>query len=180
MWIKVIEDGLTNDYEAKSKWIAAGFIFIGLIFCVYILFSTLPASMLLGVTLTSVGLLSAYLTAKLNPSIPVSWSKSLLIFFTGMFFLFIGMATLSSMGLVVGIFFLFGTLNNLYLAYRTRQDTTSFAWILHALVSGYFAIDILSNTTTLSADTIGLYVAINLISDGVVILYSGRRIYIRP
>jgi len=180
MWIKIIDDGLTNDYESKSKWIASLFIFIGLIFCVYILFSSLSTSAVLGTTLTTVGLISAYLTAKLNPRTIVSWSKSLLIFLTGLVFLFVGMDTLATMGVVVGLFFLFETLNDLYLAYRTRQDTTAYAWGLHALLSAFFALDILLNTSTLQADTIGLYVAVNLISDGLVVLYSGRRIYIRP
>ena len=180
MWIKIIDDGLTNDYESKSKWIASLFIFIGLIFCIYILFSPLSPSTVLGTTLTTVGLISAYLTAKLNPGTIVSWSKSLLIFFTGLVFLFIGIDTLTTMEVVVALFFLFETLNDLYLVYLTRRETTAYAWGLHAVISGWFTLDILLNTSTLQADTIGLYVAINLISNGLVVLYSGRRIYIRP
>ncbi|MDA3945432.1 MAG: hypothetical protein PF439_01970 [Helicobacteraceae bacterium] len=180
MWIKVVKDGLSDDYERKSKWISALFFSVGTIILIYVLFSELATSSILGVTLTGIGLLSAYLTAKMSPSTPASWSKTLLIFFTGLFFLFVGMATLTSMGVLVGIFFLLGTLNNLYLAYLTRKDSTAYAWIMHALISGFFAIDILLHTSTLTANTIGLYIAINLMVDGLVVLYSGRNIFIRP
>jgi len=175
-----MHDGHSNDYENKSKWIASAFIFIGLIMIIYLLFSPLKASAILGAALTTIGLFSAYLTAKLNPMIPVSWSKSLLIFFTGMIFLFVGLETLTSMGILVGLFFLFVTLNDIYLAYVTRKDATAYAWVFHTIVNGYFAVDILMHTSTLTANTIGIYIAINLITDGFVILYSGRKIFIRP
>ena len=180
MWIKNIEDGLSNDYETKSKWIAALFILVGLTIAFYSLFSPQTPSAILGVALTVSGLLSAYLTAKLNLKIPVSWLKSLLIFFTGMFFLFIGLDTLATIGLVVGLFFLFGTFNNLYLTYLTRKNSTAIAWFLHAMVSATFAIEILLNINTLTGTEISLYVAINLIADALVVLYSGRTIFIRP
>jgi len=180
MWIKNFEDGMSNDYEAKSKWIAALFIFVGVAIIFYALFSPQTPSAILGVALTASGLLSAYLTAKLNLKIPVSWLKSLLIFFTGMFFLFISLDTLATLGLVVGLFFLFGTLNNLYLSYLTRKDSTAIAWLLHALISAAFAIDILLNTDLLTGTQISLYVAINLIADALAVLYSGRTIFIRP
>lgn len=171
---------MSNDYERKSKWISALFISIGTVIFIYTLFSQLAMSSILGVALTSIGLLSAYLTAKLNPWTPASWSKALLILFTGLFFLFIGMATLTSMSLLVGSFFLLGIVNNLYLAYLTRQDATAYAWIMHAVISTVFAFDILLHTTTITANAIGLYVAFNLVMDGVVVLYSGRQIFIRP
>lgn len=180
MWIKIIKDGLSNDYETKSKWISSLFIFIGLIIIIYTIFSTLTTNAILGAALTTVGLVSAYLTAKLNPHTPASWAKALLILFTGFVFLFIGLATLASMGVLVGLFLLLGMLTNLYLAYLTRNDSTKYAWIIHAFVSGFFALYILFNTDTLTANTIGLFVAINLIADGLVVLYSGRNIYIRP
>jgi len=180
VWIKNIENGMSNDYEAKSKWIAALFMFVGFGIAFYSLFSPQTPSAILGVALTASGLLSAYLTAKLNLKIPVSWLKSLLIFFTGMFFLFIGLDTLATIGLVVGLFFLFGTLNNLYLSYLTRKDSTAVAWLLHAIISAIFAVDILLDTTSVTGTQISLYVAINLISDALVVLYSGRTIFIRP
>ncbi len=180
MWIKIVKNGLSNDYERKSKWISALFFSVGTIIFIYTLFSELATSSILGVALTSIGLLSAYLTSKINPKTPASWSKALVIFFTGLFFLFVGMATLTSMGVLVGIFFLLGTLNNLYLAYLTRKDSTAYAWIIHAFISGIFAVDILLHTSTLTANTIGLYVAFNLMIDGLVVLYSGRNIFIRP
>ena len=176
----MVKDGISNDYEAKSKWISTTFIFIGLIMIIYLLFSPQHTDTILGIALTTIGLLSSYLTAKLNPKVPVSWSKSLLIFFTGIFFLFLGLSTLTSIGLLIGLFFLFGTGNNLLLAYKTRKEPTRYAWLIHAFISGFFAFDILLNTATLSSNTIGLYVAINLISDGLVVLYSGRTVFIRP
>ncbi len=175
-----MNDGLSNDYETKSKWISAIFITIGLIITVYTIFSTLTTSTILGVALTTIGLFSAYLTAKMNPFTPASWSKALILFFTGVFFLLIGVASLTSMSMLIGIFFLLGTVNNIYLAYLTRKDATTYAWAMHALISGFFAIDILAHSNTMSANTIALYVAVNLIADGLVVLYSGRHIYIRP
>ncbi len=175
-----MHDGISNDYETKSKWISAIFITIGLIIVIYTIFSTLTTGKILGIALTSIGLISAYFTAKMNPSTPASWSKVLILFFTGLFFLFVGMASLTSMNMLIGIFFLLGTLNNIYLAYLTRKDSTVYAWLIHALVSGFFAIDILVHCESVSANTLGLYVAINLISDGLAVLYSGRHIYIRP
>jgi len=180
VWIKIIEDGISNDYETKSKWIAALFILVGLTIAFYALFSPQTPSTILGVSLTVTGLLSAYLTAKLNLNIPVSWLKSLLIFFTGIFILFIGLDTLATIGLVVGLFFLFGTFNNLYLTYLTRKSPTAIAWFLHAIVSATFAIEILLNIDALTGTEISLYVAINLIADALAVLYSGRTIFIRP
>jgi len=171
---------MSNDYESKSKWIAALFIFVGLVIAIYSLFSPQTPSSILGVALTASGLFSTYLTAKLNLKIPISWLKSLLIFFTGMLFLFIGLDTLATIGLVVGLFFLFGTFNNLYLTYLTRKSSTAVAWFLHAIVSGTFAVDILLNTESLTGTQISLYIAINLIADALVVLYSGRTIFIRP
>jgi len=180
LWIKIVKDGLSDDYESKSKWISAIFIAIGLIIMVYTLFSTLTTSAVLGVALTTIGLISGYLTAKINPFVPGSWSKAMILLLTGLFFLFVGMASLTSMAIMIGIFFLLGTLNNLYMAYLTRRDATAYAWILHALASGFFALSILLSSDTPSANTIGLYVGLNLIADGLVVLYSGRHIYIRP
>lgn len=180
MWIKIVEDGHSNDYENRSKWIASSFLIAGLTMILYLLVSPLQASAILGVALTTIGLFSSYLTAKLNPMTPVSWSKSLLIFFTGMIFLFVGLETLTSMGILVGLFFLFVTLNDIYLAYVTRQNATAYTWGLHGILSGYFALDILMHTSSLTANTIGIYIALNLITDGLVVLYSGRKVFIRP
>jgi len=179
MWVKVVQDGLSNDFEGKSRWIGSSFILLGLLTILYILFSPQTPTTVLGVSLTIVGLFSTYLTAKLNMHQRSSWSKSLLLFFTGAAFLFIGLSTISSIDLLVGLFFLFSTINNLYLAYKTRKDSTAVAWIIHALVSGIFATVLLTDPT-LSIYTIGLFIAINLISDGLVVLYSGRTIFIRP
>jgi len=180
VWIKTVKDGMSDDYETKSKWISSLFIFVGLAIIIYTLFSPIKQDAILALALTTIGLISSYLTAKMNPHTPASWSKALIIFITGLIFLFIGMSTLTSMGYLVGTFFLFGTLSNLYLAYTTRSNSTKYAWLVHALVSGFFALDILLHADSVTANIIGLYVAINLIFDGFVVLYSGRVVFIRP
>lgn len=180
MWIKIVKNGLSNDYESKSKWIGALFIAVGTAVFIYTLFSPLATGSVLGVALTGIGLLSAYLTAKLNPSTPASWSKALLIFFTGLIFLFGNMTSLTSISLIVGLFLLLKTANDLSLAYLTRKDATAYAWVIHALVTAAFAADILLHTSTIAVKTVALYVAFNLIMDGLAVLYSGRKIFIRP
>ncbi len=175
-----MNDGMSNGYETKSKWISSLFIFVGVAIIIYTLFSPLQPDAILALALTTIGLLSTYLTAKMNPHTPASWLKALLIFVTGLIFLFVGISSLTSMGYLVGSFFLLGTLNNLYLAYITRSSNTRYAWLLHALVSGFFAFDILLHTNSITTNIIALYIAINLIFDGFVVLYSGRVVYIRP
>ncbi len=180
MWIKVLEDGISNEYEAKSKWMAALFIVIGIGIMIYTLFSPQTPSTILGVALTAGGILSTYLTAKLNIKVVGSWIKSVTIFATGILILFIGLDTLEALGLIVGLYFLFGTFSSLYLVYLTRKDSTAVAWFLHALVSAFFTIDLLMNPATLTETKISLYVVFNLIADAFVVLYSGRQIFIRP
>ncbi len=180
MWIKVLNDGLSNDYESKSRWIGALFIFIGIITSIYALFSVLSPSLILGVILTATGLVSTYLTAKINPNIPASWTKSLLIFLSGLILLFANISTPSLIALLIGIFFLLGTLNDLYFAYITRKDATAYAWSITALLNLLFAYQILSNMETIPADAIGVLISISLIANGIALIFSGRTIYIRP
>ena len=180
MWIKITKDGLSNNYESKSRWIGSLFITIGVIVSVYSIFSTLQTSSILGVTLTSVGIISAYLTAKINPNTHASWSKALLLFFSGLIFLLFNVSDFNAIALFIGSFFFLNSLNNIYLAYLTRRDSTAYAWAINALVSAVFAYLILSNTGTISANGIGLFVALSLIAEGLTLFYSGRKIYIRP
>ena len=180
MWIKIINDGLSDDYESKSKQIGSLFIVVGIITSIYTLFSVLSTSAVLGVTLTTVGLISAYCTAKMNLHTPASWIKSLLIFISGLLFLFINMSTLSTIAIIIGLFLFLEALNNLYLAYMTRKDATVYAWLLNALISITFAAIILSSRETIPADAIGLLVSLSLIADGFTVIFSGRKIFIRP
>lgn len=179
MWIKIVTDGLSDDYESKSRWISTLFIVVGLISYVYILFSALEFSSILGATLTIIGIISAYLTAKINLHIPASWTKALLIFFSGLIFLFSNISETSSIILYIGYFLLLMTINNFYLAYLTRQNSTAFAWIINALLNAIFTYLIFFSPAT-SVNDIGLFVAFSLIADGLTVLYSGRKIYIRP
>ena len=64
--------------------------------------------------------------------------------------------------------------------FEASKDSTAVAWLLHAIISAIFAVDILLDTTSVTGTQISLYVAINLISDALVVLYSGRTIFIRP
>jgi uncharacterized membrane protein HdeD (DUF308 family) len=180
LWIKITKDGLSNDYETKSRWIGSLFITIGFIVSVYSIFSTLSTSAILGVTLTSVGIISAYLTAKINPHTYASWSKALLLFFSGLIFLLFNISDFNAIAFFIGSFFFLNTLNNIYFAYLTRQDATAYAWAINALVSGIFAFIILSSTATISANGIGLFVSLSLIAEGLTLFYSGRKTYIRP
>jgi len=180
LWIKVVNDGMSYDYESKSKWIGSLFIFIGIITSIYALFSVLSTSTVLGIILTTIGLISAYLTAKINLHTPASWTKSLLIFISGLLFLFINLSTLSTIALIIGVFFFLEAVNNLYLAYITRKDATAYAWVINALLSITFAFIILSSTESIPADAIGLLVSLSLIADGFTVIFSGRYIFIRP
>ncbi|MCJ7765542.1 MAG: hypothetical protein MUP09_06325 [Thiovulaceae bacterium] len=180
MWIKITKDGSSDDYERKSRWIGSIFIIIGLIVSVYSIFSTLSTDTILGVALTSVGIISAYLTAKINPHTYASWRKALLIFFSGLIFLFFSISDSSTIAYFIGSFFFLNTLNNIYFAYLTRPDATAYAWAINSLVSALFAFIILSSTATISANGIGLFVALSLIAEGLTLFYLGRKIYIRP
>lgn len=171
---------MSNDYESKSKRIGSLFILVGIIVAIYTLFSPLTIHSILGVPLTAIGLLSIYLTNKINPSTPASWTKSLLITLTGVTFLLIDFSTLASITVFIGLFFLFGALNNFSFAYLTRQNATAYAWGLHGMLSLLFAYHILTNLQTVTDDQIGLYVALSLIADGLTLFYSGRKIFIRP
>ena len=179
MWIKVLEDGLCNDYATKSRGIGSFLLTVGFILSIYILFSPLSMPSILGIGLLFTGLFTGYFTAKMNPHVIASWSKTLLIFLTGLFFLFVKVEPIH-VSTILGLFFTAGMVNNFYLAYLTRQNTTAVAWSIHAVLSAYFAIDTLFYADQLSLDSIALFVAINLMADGLVVIYSGRKIFIRP
>lgn len=179
MWIKVLNDGLCNDYETKSSWIGTLFITVGFLLLLYIFISPLAMHAILGVGLLFIGLLSLYFTAKINPKVPVSWSKSLLILLTGFFFLFITTEP-THMKILAILFFMFGMLNNLYLAYLTRQNSTGVAWSIHALLSALFILDVIFNSEQLTLMLLAVFIAINIIVDGIIVMYSGRKVYIRP
>ena len=180
MWLKIVKNGLSDDYERKSRRISSLLIAAGVITSVYTLFSTVGFSTILGVALTAVGTLSAYLTQTMNRESAASWIKTMLLLFCGLLFLFSGLSGTPSVALVIGIFFVLSTLDNLYFAYLTRQNSTAFAWLANALATALFAYLILSNTETISTIGIGLSVALSLIADGLTVLYSGRTIFIRP
>jgi len=180
LWVKVVNDGMSDDYESKSKQIGSLFIIVGVVTSIYALFSVLSTTAVLGATLTTIGLISAYLTAKMNLDTPASWTKSLLIFISGLLFLFINMSTLSTIALIIGLFFLLEAVNNFYLAYMTRKDATAYAWVINALISMTFAFIILSSTESIPSDAIGLLVSLSLIADGFTVIFSGRYIFIRP
>jgi len=180
LWIKIINDGLSNDYESKSRWIGAVFIIASLIINVYTLFSPLAINTIAGVALTFLGLFSLYQTAKINPHTPASWSKALILLVAGVIFLLLGLSSMTSIGLVLGLLFLLGAINNAVFSYLTRRDATAFAWGAHALLSLFFAFTVLSNLETLTDNQVGLYLAITLLADGLTLLYSGRTVFIRP
>ena len=171
---------MSSDYESKSKQIGSLFIVIGVITSIYALFSVLSTTAVLGAILTTTGLISTYLTAKMNLYTPASWTKSLLIFISGLLFLFINMSTLSTIALIIGLFFLLEAVNNLYLGYITRGDATVYAWVINAFISMAFATIILTNIESIPADAIGMLVSLSLIADGFTVIFSGRNIFIRP
>ena len=180
MWIKVVNDGLSNNYETKSKKIGTLFIGIGTLTAIYTLFSPFYVSIILGTVLTFVGLVSSYLTAKMNMKIPASWTKSLLLFLIGMVFLFGNIVTDTTVAILIGLFFLIGSINDLYLAYITKKDATVYAWLINALLSIVFAYIVLAHRETIPSDALGLLVSLRLIVNGISVIFSGRMIYVRP
>ncbi len=180
MWIKIITDGLSNDYESKSRWLGAVFIIASFVVAVYTLFSPLPINIKLGMALGALGLFSLYQTAKINPHTSASWSKALLLLSTGALFLLFDLSGLPSIALVIGLFFIAAALNSAAFAYLTRRDSTAFVWGAHAFLNLFFAFYVLSNLNTLSDNQAGLWLAATFLADGLTLLYSGRTVFIRP
>lgn len=180
MWIKIISDDTHYDYESISRRMGSFFILIGVFTSIYAIFSILSSHSIIGVTLMISGLISAYMTAKINTNIISSWIKSILLFASGLLFLLLNIATPSTLALLIGLFFVLQSLNNLYFLYITRKDATSLAWGINVISTLLFAYILLSKYTTISENMIALLVAVGLIIDGITIIFSGRRIYIRP
>lgn len=177
MWIKVIKDNLSYNYEAKSKWIASLLIALGSICLIYTLFSAFSVNSIVGVTLTAAGILTLYLTSKINPRVSVSWARSILLLLGGLSVLFFGTSDLLSTPFLISIFFLLYALSSIYLAFQVQWDSAAYAWALNAFLSLLFAYFLFSSVET---KAIGLYIALSLAADGFTVLYSGRHIYIRP
>lgn len=180
MWIKVINDGLSGDYESKSRWAGSLFIIVATVSAIYTLFSACKTVSVLGVTLLSVAALSSYLTAKIDSLSMASWGKTILLLVAGIAVPFVNDIYPLSLAMVVGIFFLLNTANSIYLAFLTRRDATALAWAGNSLLSAFFSYIVLSDIDRIAENTIGLLVAAALIADGLTLLYSGRTIYIRP
>jgi uncharacterized membrane protein HdeD (DUF308 family) len=178
LWIKIVKNGLSNDYESKSRWIGALFIIIGIIAGVYASFSTFAPSVIISVTMVVSGLISFFLTKKLNPDTLASRIKTHLLILFGLLFLLFPYGE-STTALFIAILYFLGTMScALFFAYMTRQDRTALAWLSNALFAALFTYLVASQT--FSAKAIGLFIALTLIFDGLTILYSGRRTFIRP
>lgn len=177
MWIKVTKDNLTYNYEAKSRWIASLLITLGVISFIYTLFSAFSVRSIVGVTLAATGIVTLYLTAKINPDIYTSWARSILLFLGGLSILFFSGSDISSAGLFITVFFLLYALSSFYLAYQVQCGSTAYAWIFNALFNLLFAFLAFSAVEKIE---IGLCVTLGLVVDGLTVLYSGRHVYIRP
>jgi len=177
MWIKITKDNLSYNYEAKSKWIASLLIALGAISFIYSLFSAFSIRSIVGVTLAATGIVTLYLTAKINPHVYISWTRSILLLLGGLSILFFSMPDVSSAKFFITVFFLLYGLSGFYLAYRVQLDSTAYAWIANALLNLLFAYQAFS---AVDKAEIGLCITICLINDGLTVLYSGRQIYIRP
>lgn len=178
MWIKIVKNGLSDDYESKSKWIGSLFIIIGFIAAVYASFSTFAPSAVISATIVVSGLISLYLTEKINPDILASRIKTHLLILFGLLFLLFPYGESSMTRFIATLYFL-GTMScDLLFAYMTRQNRTALAWLANALFSALFAYLVASQT--FSAKAIGLFIALTLIFDGLAVLYSGRKTFIRP
>ena len=178
MWIKVVKNGLSDDYESKSKWIGTLFITIGIIAAIYASFSTFAPSTVISATMVISGVISFYLTKKINPDILASRIKTHLLILSGLLFLLFPYGE-SGTALFIATVYFIGTMScALFFAYMTRQNRTALAWLANAIFSALFAYLVASHT--FSAKAIGLFIALTLIFDGLAVLYSGRKIFIRP
>ena len=172
----MIENGLCNNYERKSKWAALSFISIAFITLLYTFFSAISVSTVLASALFTSGLFSLYYTSKENASIPASWFRSLLYLSAGVSIFFIS-SELSV--LLFSLLFALLTLNSLFFTYLTRQNATAFAWLLDTLINAFFTFYLFLNSE-INITTVAIFISIHLISGGLVLLYSGRKIFIRP
>lgn len=169
---------MSNNYESKSKWIGSLFIIIGIVAGVYASFSTFAPSAVISATMVISGAISFYLTKKINPNILASRIKTHLLILFGLLFLLFPYGE-SGTALYIATAYFLGTMSSaLLFAYMTRQNRTALAWLANALFSALFVYLVASQT--FSAKTIGLFIALTLIFDGLTVLYSGRKIYIRP
>ena len=177
MWIKVIKDGLCDDYERKSKFAALSFSTLGIISLIYTFFSSIDEHIVAGVTLLAAGLFSLYYTLNYSPDIKVNWLKSFLFLIGGLAVFIVPQGLLITSAVLL---FTLLSLNSLLFAYLTRQDLTAVSWGLDAVLSALFTLYLLNGTQIHSISFIGLFIAIHIISNALVLLYSGRKIYIRP
>jgi len=177
MWIKVTKDNLSFNYEAKSRWIASLLIALGAISFIYALFSAFSLRSIVGVTLAATGIVTLYLTAKINPHVYTSWARSLLLLLGGLSILLFSRSDISSAALFITAFFLLYALSGFYLAYQVQCESTAYAWIANALFNLLFAYLAFSAVEKIE---IGLCLTLALIADGLTVLYSGRHVYIRP
>ena len=176
LWIKVIENGLCNDYEKKSKWTALSFISIGVITFIYTLFSAVTVSTIGASSLLITALFSLYYTSKENTNIAASWFKSLVYLTAAVGFFFMDSELLIHLS---SLFFTLLALNSLFFVYLTRQNVTAIAWFFDILLSASFALYLFLNIET-QISTAVIFFGIHLISEGAVLLFSGRRTFIRP
>ena len=176
LWIKVIENGLCNDYEKKSKWAALSFISIGVITLIYTLFSAVTISTIGATSLLITGLFSLYYTSRENTNITTSWFKSFVYLSSGVGFFFMSSELIIHF---LSLFFTLLALNSLFFIYLTRQNATAIAWFFDTLLSAYFALYLFLNIETQISTTV-IFISIHLISEGMLLLFSGRKIFIRP
>ncbi|MEN8146626.1 MAG: hypothetical protein ABFR02_03315 [Campylobacterota bacterium] len=176
----MIKDGLSSDYESKSRWVGSSFLIIGSITVIYALFSVLALNSVIGMALLIAGGIATYGTAKINLTSPISWMKSLHLLLFGLFFLLYPANDTAGIVVCVGRFFLLETILTLVLAYVVQERPTAIFWVVNAVVCAFIAYLSLLGLQNISEAVVGVFVAIALIINGSALLYSGRTIYIRP
>ncbi|WP_345975054.1 DUF308 domain-containing protein [Sulfurimonas sp. HSL3-7] len=169
---------MSDDYESKSRWIGTLFIIIGIIAGVYASFSTFAPATVISATMVVSGLISFFLTKKLNPDVLASRIKTHLLILFGLLFLLLPYGESGTARVIATAYFLGAMSCDLFFASMTRKNRTAFAWLANALFSALFAY--LVAFQTFSAKAIGIFIALTLIFDGLSVLYSGRKIFIRP
>ena len=158
----------------------SSFLIIGSITVIYALFSVITLHFVIGTALLVAGTVAVYGTIKLNPKTLISWLKSLHLLFFGLFFLLYPSKEIETIMLCTGRFFLVEVLLTLILAYVVQERSLKVIWVINALVFTLFTYLFLLTPQSVSEILIGVFVALVLIIDGLTILYSGRKIYIRP
>ncbi len=158
-------------YAAISGWFFIALGLIGLIFPVFMSFSTL---IMVAYTMIVMGVIAGWLTFKSNPKDWAGWLKSFVLFMVGVLMLVYPMHGIAAIGLLFVIYFFTDAFASFGLLFSHKPEKGWWLWLINALASLALGVIVLIGWPFNSLVIVGLLVGISFLLDGVALIVGSK------